>query len=58
MKIHKSELLIWRKLYVDECREQNKKPKEIGQWERELKAQGLIIIDRKSLENEYMGTIR
>lgn len=58
MKIHRSELLIWRKLYVDECRGQNKKPKEIGQWERELKAQGLIIIDRKSLENEYMGTIR
>lgn len=58
MKIYRSELLIWRKLYVDECREQNKKHKEIGQWERELKAQGLIIIDRKSLENEYMGTIR
>ena len=58
MKIHRSELLIWRKLYVDECREQNKKPKEKGQWERELKAQGLVIIDRKSLENEYMGTIR
>ena len=58
MKIHRSELLIWRKLYVYECREQNKKPKEIGQWERELKAQGLVIIDRKSLENEYMGTIR
>lgn len=58
MKIHRSELLIWRKLYVDECREQNKKLIEIGQWERELKAQGLVIIDRKSLENEYMGTIR
>lgn len=58
MKIHRSELLIWRKLYVDECRAQNKKPIEIGQWERELKAQGLVIIDRKSLENEYMGTIR
>lgn len=58
MKIHRSELLLWRKLYVDECREQNKKPIKIGQWERELKAQGLVIIDRKSLENEYMGTIR
>ena len=58
MKIYRSELLIWRKLYVDECRKQNKKPKEIGQWERELKTQGLVIIDRKSLENEYMGSIR
>lgn len=57
MKIHRSELLLWRKLYVDECRAQNKKTIEIGQWERELKAQGLVIIDRKSLENEYMGTV-
>lgn len=58
MKIYRSELLIWRKLYVDECRAKNKKPTEIGQWERELKAHGLVIIDRKNLEHEYMGTIR
>jgi hypothetical protein len=58
MKIYKEELMIWRELYVAECSEQNKEPIEIGQWERELKAQGLVIIDRKSLENEYMGTIR
>ena len=47
MKIYRSELLIWRKLYVDECRAQNKKPTEIGQWERELKAHGLVIIDKE-----------
>lgn len=57
MRLYKSELLMWRKLYVDECREQNKEPVEMGQWERELKAKGLEIIDRKSLLNEHLGVI-
>lgn len=34
-------------------REQNKKPIEMGQWVRELKAGGLEVIDRKSLLNEH-----
>lgn len=46
MKIYKEEMLIWRELYVEECREQNKEPIEIGQWERELKANGVEILDR------------
>nr|DAG48013.1 MAG TPA: hypothetical protein [Caudoviricetes sp.] len=58
MRLYRSELLIWRKLYVDECREQNKEPVEMGQWERELKAKGLEIIDRKSLLNAHLGVIR
>lgn len=57
MRLYRSELLIWRKLYVDECREQNKEPVEMGQWERELKATGLEIIDRKSLLNAHLGVI-
>ena len=57
MRLYRSELLMWRKLYVDECREQNKEPVEMGQWERELKAKGLEIIDRKSLLNEHLGVI-
>nr|DAH46521.1 MAG TPA: hypothetical protein [Caudoviricetes sp.] len=57
MRLYRSELLMWRKLYVDECREQNKEPVEMGQWERELKVKGLEIIDRKSLLNEHLGVI-
>jgi len=34
-----------------------KKPIEMGQWVRELKAGGLEIIDRKSLLNEHLGVI-
>lgn len=48
---------MWRKLYVDECREQNKEPIELGQWIRELKADGLEVIDRKSLLNEHLGVV-
>lgn len=57
MRLYREELLMLRKLYVDECREQNKEPIEIGQWERELKANGLEIIDRKNLLNEHLGII-
>lgn len=57
MRLYRGELLMLRKLYVDECREQNKEPIEIGQWERELKANGLEIIDRKNLLNEHLGII-
>lgn len=47
MKIYKEELLIWREIYVEECREENKEPIEMGQWERELKENGVEIIDRR-----------
>mgnify|MGYP000959406559 FL=1 len=57
MRVHREELLMWRKLYVDECREQNKEPIELGQWIRELKAGGLEVIDRKSLLNEHLGVV-
>ena len=57
MRLYREELLIWRKLYVDECKEQNKEPIEIGRWEKALKADGLEIIDRKSLLNEHLGVI-
>lgn len=57
MRLYREELLMWRKLYVDECREQNKEPIELGQWVRELKAGGLEVIDRKSLLNEHLGVI-
>lgn len=57
MRVYREELLMWRKLYVEECREQNKKPIAMGQWVRELKAGGLEIIDRKSLLNEHLGVI-
>lgn len=57
MRVYREELLMWRKLYVDECREQNKEPIELGQWVRELKANGLEVIDRKSLLNEHLGII-
>lgn len=57
MKVFIYELLIWRKLYVDECREQNKEPIEMGQWVRELKAGGLEVIDRNGLLNEHLGVI-
>lgn len=48
---------MWRKLYVDECKEQNKEPIELGQWIRELKTGGVEVIDRKSLLNEHLGII-
>lgn len=57
MRLYIEELLMWRKLYVDECREQNKEPIELGQWIRELKTDGVEVIDRKSLLNEHLGVI-
>lgn len=57
MRLYREELLMWRKLYVDECKEQNKEPIELGQWIRELKTDGVEVIDRKSLLNEHLGVI-
>ena len=57
MRLYREELLMWRKLYVDECKEQNKEPIELGQWIRELKTGGVEVIDRKSLLNEHLGII-